>query len=80
MMGPLGDVMMSSPELTAAGLSALVFAGVVGTATEKGVKGLLVAVSLSSTRELVLSLVVMMRLMNSVRKKKEMRTVVGSQD
>ncbi len=25
MLGPLGDVMMSSPELTAAGLSALVF-------------------------------------------------------
>ncbi|WP_204357287.1 hypothetical protein [Halogeometricum borinquense] len=41
MMGPLGDVMMSSPELTAAGLSALVFAGVVGTATETGVKSLL---------------------------------------
>ncbi len=41
MMGPLGDVMMSSPELTAAGLSALVFTGVVGTATEKGVKSLL---------------------------------------
>ncbi len=41
MLGPLGDVMMSSPELTAAGLSALVFTGVVGTATEKGVKSLL---------------------------------------
>ncbi|ELZ78548.1 hypothetical protein C455_12713 [Haloferax larsenii JCM 13917] len=41
MLGPLGDVMMSSPELTAAGLSALVFTGVVGTATETGVKSLL---------------------------------------